>query len=555
MQIPLRLSPWLLLVGLAMWPAGAHGQKIDVAALEVTTSAENVNIEGCADAVITISVATTQVPLVNEHSSWVLEAGDGCADTEPTDPYVTCQPGQEGCCEKLLEATMPTADTVGTQTTFPVADAFDCTGDPKTEVSFHFKVQSLDTNLDNQWTAAKAKVDVDLVRPEPPTQAPEAVAGESTATITWEAVGSESEPSYRAYVFTGDFDPAVPIGGQSVAGLRASTKGTDTQAGFSGLDVDVTYRAVVATFDKAGNESLPSDAKEFETAEVTDFYELYRYSGGGDPGGFCATTPGRRGAGATPLVLLVVLGVLLAARRRRRAAVLLVLAALLAPAAALADSPRVLTFEFRIGFVKPDVDAEFTDAGRAGLPGPYEQFFGDEDINLIDLECAAHVYQGYGTAAVGFGLGTGSVSAKGHKADGTRSDEESELSLYPVSLFASYAFDWPMERWGFPLVPYAKLGLDWVIWQITDGSDDTSSTKGPNGRGLGATWGYHYSLGLRLVLDALAPDMARAFDLDMGVNNSYLFAEYFSATVDDFGDANALHLGDDTVFFGLAFDF
>ena len=49
--------------------------------------------------------------------------------------------------------------------------------------------------------------------------------------------------------------------------------------------------------------------------------------------------------------------------------------------------------------------------------------------------------------------------------------------------------------------------------------------------------------------------MARAFDLDMGVNNSYLFAEYLSATIDDFGDRNSLHLGDDTVFFGVAFDF
>jgi len=98
MNVPSRRFPWLLLAGLLSWPTGALAQKIDAAALTVTPTVETVNLAECATTVISVAVETTTIPYVNEHSAWILEAGDACADTDPTDPYVACNPGAESCC-------------------------------------------------------------------------------------------------------------------------------------------------------------------------------------------------------------------------------------------------------------------------------------------------------------------------------------------------------------------------------------------------------------------------------------------------------------------------
>jgi len=544
------------LAGLLLAPAGAWAQKIDEAALEITISESDamVNIEECSDEVVPIGVKTTQVTIFNEHSSWLVEVGDGCTQTEPTNAYVTCRAGETGCCEKLSEGPMSDTDPINQGTSFDIADAFDCAGDEKTSVVVHFKVQSLDTNLANVWTGIEKTIEVDLVRPDAPG-APEVSAGETTAQISWSTVDGEDEPTYQAHAFTGDYATDLPLGSQSLSGHRASTVATDTSVTLSDLQTGVDYVAAISVFDKAGNESLPSETRAFATAEVLDFYELYRSgSGGGDPGGFCAAAPASRGGGGWWLVAL--LGCAALARRRRRHVTMLVLATLvLIPLAAQAESPRFMTFEFRLGNWTPQVDEEFANASRHGLDGPYERFFGADSMLLLDLEFAAHLYQEVGTLAVGVGIGRGSVTGEGFRQDGSRADEKSSFTLYPFTTFASYAFDWPAHHWGFPLVPYAKLGVDWVIWDITDGSDDTAKTSDPKGEGSGATWGWHYALGLRLLLDALSPEMARTFDLDMGVNNSYLFIEYLSATVDDFGDHDSIRLGDDAAVFGLAFDF
>jgi hypothetical protein len=60
---------------------------------------------------------------------------------------------------------------------------------------------------------------------------------------------------------------------------------------------------------------------------------------------------------------------------------------------------------------------------------------------------------------------------------------------------------------------------------------------------------------LHLLLDFLAPEMATGFDLDAGVNSSYLLIEYTVMKVDDFGDKNSIRLGKDGFLsFGLALE-
>ena len=62
------------------------------------------------------------------------------------------------------------------------------------------------------------------------------------------------------------------------------------------------------------------------------------------------------------------------------------------------------------------------------------------------------------------------------------------------------------------------------------------------------------TIGLRLLLDVFEPGAARSFDIEMGVNHSYLFAEVQQLWLNDFGSSKSIDLSDMVLAFGLAFD-
>ena len=117
---------------------------------------------------------------------------------------------------------------------------------------------------------------------------------------------------------------------------------------------------------------------------------------------------------------------------------------------------------------------------------------------------------------------------------GQPSGDKSTLKVVPVSLSAVYRFDYFLERRGFPLVPFGKLGLDWAYWQITDGNDEIA-TDGRGGHGRGGTFGWHAAAGLALVLDFFDPDAARDFDNELGVNHTALVFQYTYADISGLG--------------------
>ena len=542
-------------------PAAAQ---IDDNAILRGVSHDTLNIEECEGNTLIVYSATVTIAVgqTTSDSQYALEFGDGCVEGPPADTYTECGPGVTGCCQLEESGDMLVAGAdqeIGGD--IRTSEFLDCVTDTKSALKFILKVEAIDRDdiggTAQQWASATTGVTVDLVRPDRPAT-PEIAAGESTAEISWD---SETAPGdHVACVFRGDYNADLPIGDQSLDNKQCSPRSTDGAEKIAGLEVGLTYTAVLSAFDGSGNESLPSEPTIFVTQEITDFYELYRREyGGGDPGGYCASAPGAPGRPGAGVALFLGLLLLLSTARRRWArlglggSVALLLAA--APAVASAESPKFMTFEFRVGSWLPAVDSEFGDLDASGAAGPYQTVFGDQAATVIDLEFAAHIYQGYGTGSLGVGLGTGSVSGHGVNPDGTQATEKSDLSLTPLSLFLGYAFDWPAEEFGFPIVPYGKVGVDWVLWSTSDGEGEPSSVADPEGSGEGGTVGWHYAVGGRLLLDALDPSMARTFDLDLGVNNSYLFVEYFDATIDDFGDANAMHLDAEVVFWGLAFDF
>jgi hypothetical protein len=226
--------------------------------------------------------------------------------------------------------------------------------------------------------------------------------------------------------------------------------------------------------------------------------------------------------------------------------------AILAEDARRLRTPQHFALEMRFGPYRPNIDSEFEGSGRA----PYREFFGDGNKLMMQLELDYQIFQKFGSAGIGVGIGYFAVTGKAFdgRGAGSRTADDSTLKMFPISVSAVYRFDVLYDRRGIPLVPYAKLGLDYAIWQVTDGNGEIA-TDGMGGRGRGGTLGWHGAIGVSLVLDFIDPDAAKVFDSEMGVNHTHLFFELNHYDISGLGRSNRMHLGDDTWTMGLMFEF
>ncbi|MGM0574488.1 MAG: MXAN_2562 family outer membrane beta-barrel protein [Myxococcota bacterium] len=240
----------------------------------------------------------------------------------------------------------------------------------------------------------------------------------------------------------------------------------------------------------------------------------------------------------------------------------LLLASLLASAATpalaaeipreFAESPRHMMLELHVGPYQPQVDDQFDSAS------PYQDTFGDDQMILFGMHLDYQIWQEVGSVAVGGGIRYGWVDGQALDANGEPTDDDTSLNLMPLEASAVYRFDYAAIRWGVPLVPYAKAGLTYAIWWVKDGRDEVANARDPDGGGRvgrGGTFGFHAKAGLQILLDWASPDMATEFDQEVGVNNSYLFAEYSWNSINNFGSDTSIDLSDATASFGLMFEF
>ncbi len=216
-------------------------------------------------------------------------------------------------------------------------------------------------------------------------------------------------------------------------------------------------------------------------------------------------------------------------------------------------SPRNFLLEIKFGPYTPNIDSAFE-----GPDKPYQTIFGGESMVLSTIQFEYQFLQKYGMASAGVGIGFSWIKGKGLLSGGAPSNDSTSLYLLPLNMSVSYHLDIGARRWSIPLVPYGRVGIDYVIWWTTDGLNHISawapSPGAPRQIGYGGVWGYHIAGGLKLLLDVFAPNMARTFDIEIGVNHTYLFAELLHRVVDDFGSSNSMRLGDTTVLFGIAFE-
>jgi hypothetical protein len=361
------------------------------------------------------------------------------------------------------------------------------------------------------------------------------------------------------------FDPSLVCSGLVTVGTNSVR--------IHGLTNGQAYQIAVVAVGIDGTPSAPSAAATGTPGPTVGFIELYQDHGGTATTG-CALGGARaRRGGSAALALAAV--VIFAARRRRRggrgrrrgagpfvaALALFGGLAALGPGAARADefdsgpqsftmpgdevvgpSPRAWNFELGFGPYRPDVDSEFADRG---LPArPYADIFSNSNHLMTQIEIDRHVSHRGGTWAVGVGVGYFSVSAAALAADlQTRSGDQTTLRLYPLAAGLVYRADTLRERHHFPLVPYAKLGLDCTFWRATD----TSRSGATDGK----TTGWHAAAGVAFDLAGLDPEAARDLDRESGVNETAVFFEVARYSLDGFGSSSALRVGDTTWLAGL----
>lgn len=225
---------------------------------------------------------------------------------------------------------------------------------------------------------------------------------------------------------------------------------------------------------------------------------------------------------------------------------LLVCAALCAPGLASAEEGRSSAIQISLSDYRPSIDDQFSTK-----PGPYEQIFENESSLMFEIAWEGHIVRNYGALTAGLSIGYWSVDGKTRLENGSLGEDTTSFQMLPLSGQLSYRFDMFAES--FPLAPIVRLGLDYYMWRILDGEDQVAQFS-PGNDASGGTYGWHAAVGVHLLLDFFAPDMALNFERDAGVYNSFLVAEYRYSQIDEFGSATSFRLGDDTFVFGLALE-
>jgi len=237
------------------------------------------------------------------------------------------------------------------------------------------------------------------------------------------------------------------------------------------------------------------------------------------------------------------------------------------------ESAQNFAVEARFAPWQPDVDSEF--GGRAT---PFYDYFGyseraspgspeirrvrDRLLGGLEVDWQALRFGPVASLGLGVGVSYSDLSAPAPvTATGASSGQTSTLHMLPMYAVLVARIDVLARRTVVPLVLYGKAGVAVTHWWVNAGDDfarrseasptapNHTSDFGQSARGF--SYGWQLAVGAMLRLDFLEPRVQRAWDLDMGVNHSYVFAEYMVVT-----DWNRpqLHVASNTWVFGVAFE-
>ena len=215
-----------------------------------------------------------------------------------------------------------------------------------------------------------------------------------------------------------------------------------------------------------------------------------------------------------------------------------------------AETDKNSLIEAHMGFFTPSIDNE------KGLNNkPYSDIFNEDGVRF-GLSYYYEVLSGkyFGTFSLSVSMEYFRVSGYGkYENDSTvKSNDETVLSMLPFEMSLSYTLGQLLSLFNIPFTFYGKLGLNYNIWWITNGLGEISDYQETSA--IGGKKGWHYALGVRLLLDFFDRDSALSFDNQYGINNSFIFVEYNDSCIDDFSE-DGFKLGGAYWRFGLALEF
>ncbi|MCB9638438.1 MAG: hypothetical protein H6727_05960 [Myxococcales bacterium] len=215
-------------------------------------------------------------------------------------------------------------------------------------------------------------------------------------------------------------------------------------------------------------------------------------------------------------------------------------------------SPRNFGLELRGGPYFTQIDQE------TGLSGkPFSSLFGTTTLPYLEVGFEWLFLKKYGSLGLGATAGISWMQGKALKQDGT-ADENNTMAFWmiPLRLELIYRMDYFVHSHKFPLVPYVRGGLDYNFWFVTDSNGSLASYQDSAGKDLsafGGRFGFHFGAGLQFLLDVLDPTTARTFDMEVGVNHTYLFVEWNISWVGVL--TPGINLSDNSIRAGLMFQF
>ncbi|MCA9720508.1 MAG: hypothetical protein KC468_37950, partial [Myxococcales bacterium] len=249
------------------------------------------------------------------------------------------------------------------------------------------------------------------------------------------------------------------------------------------------------------------------------------------------------------------------------------------------ESPQRFAVELKFGPYLPNIDRNYTGNRQFGS---YDLIFGKTDAigNTVDSPSKAFMFglgfewQFFNPGRIGpLGLGftfsffrdranaiykdyqaiyaeSGTVT-KDDLLPGDTSIRSTADSIVfngiPLALQLVFRFELLADRLRVPIVPYAKGGVAYAFWW-SKGSDGEISVNATGQPARGGSWGYQINAGGMLRLDFLEGE-SHTLDRQLGINHTYLFGEFQFSQIDNFGQADAVSMGDTTFFVGLAMEF
>jgi hypothetical protein len=222
-----------------------------------------------------------------------------------------------------------------------------------------------------------------------------------------------------------------------------------------------------------------------------------------------------------------------------------------APGTIANESPRTFALELKMGPYTPLIDsAVFPNLGPNDQR-PYARVFGGTPMLMGEIGLEYLVWQGFGSIGVGAQVAYAEKFGKAVDAEtGAKAEQSTGLRLLPIRPTVSYRFDVLALRYNIPLVPYVKGSFVTMPWWVVNGGKLEYADGLP---GQGVAFGGAGTIGLSFMMDILDSRLARDFDSSVGVNHTYLFAEF---NFQEMGRSSTvpLLLSSRHWLFGLAFD-